>query len=126
MLQFFRLQKLNRNKIAYYCSVYVDVRSCFRRLLLLLLLQLLLLLKLLLLLLQYTAGWSCSVLFFSFQLSCESCTSMMDVVRTLRKVPGTNTNNEKNVRSDYKMCCCCRFCCGWLVLRRKNTRTRTP
>ena len=31
--------------------------------------------------------------FFFFQLSCESCTSMMDVVRTLRKVPGTNTNN---------------------------------
>ena len=31
--------------------------------------------------------------FFFFQLSCESCTSMMDVVRTHRKVPGTNTNH---------------------------------
>ena len=31
--------------------------------------------------------------FFFFQLSCESCTRMMDVVRTLKKVPGTSTNN---------------------------------
>ena len=35
--------------------------------------------------------------------------------------------DEKNVRGDYKMCCCCsRFRCGWLVPRQKNTRTRTP
>ena len=33
--------------------------------------------------------------FFLPTLSCESCTSMMDVVRTLRKVPGTNTNNMR-------------------------------
>ena len=33
------------------------------------------------------------VLFFPSQLPRESCTSMMDVVRTLRKAPGTNTNN---------------------------------
>ena len=41
-MQFFRLEKTNRNKSR--TPVYVDVRSCFRRLLLLLILLLLLLL----------------------------------------------------------------------------------
>ena len=68
----------------------------------------LLLLLLLLLLLASAAGASAAAaaaaavvllvgpaqcFFFFFQLSCESCTSMMHVVRTLRKVPGTNTND---------------------------------
>ena len=94
-MQFFRLQKLNRNKSSYEVhvtvAVYVDVRLCFPHLLLLQLLLwrrlrllaaaaaaaaclccgcLLLLLLLLPLLLHYC--WSCSAFFFPFQLSCEN------------------------------------------------------
>ena len=71
-------------------------------------LLLLLLLLLLLVMLASAAGASAAAAaanvllvgparcsFFLFQLSRESCTSIiiMDVVRTLREVPGTNTNN---------------------------------
>ena len=50
---------------------------------------------LLLLLLRLTYCWLVllGVFFFFFQLSCESCTSMIDVVRSLWKVQGANTNN---------------------------------
>ena len=91
MLQFFRLKKLNRNKSS--TAVYVDVRSCFRHLLLLLL-QLLLLLMMLLLLLHYCWLVLLGVFFFLPTLYGESCTSMMDVVRTLRKVPDTNAKGR--------------------------------
>ena len=63
-----------------------------------------------------TAGWSCSVFFFFFQLSCESY-MVMDVVvqnsqKSSRYDQGT-TMRKKHVSRDSKICCCCcRFCCG--------------
>ena len=132
-VQFFRLEKLNCI-IAYCCtrSTYVNVRSCFRHLLLLLLFYCCccccccycklasaaassaaaaaaaIALR--------TAGWSCSVFFFFFQLSCESYMVMDVVVQNPQKSSGYDqgtTMRKKHVNRDSKMCCCCcRFCCG--------------
>ena len=59
-----------------------------------------------------TAGWSCSVFYFSLQLFCESY-MVVDVVQNPQK-SNVYEYDKKHVRRDSKMCCCCccHFCCG--------------
>ena len=59
-----------------------------------------------------TAGWSCSVFYFLFELFCESY-MVVDVVVQNPQKSNVYEYEKKHVRRDSKMCCCCcRFCCG--------------